>query len=429
MNPQDIVVLGAGLAGLGFARTLPGSRVFEAEDHPGGHAWSKPFAGTHYDQGAHICHAKDPEWLKLVYQAAGEVSQMERSTVKNYWRGHFFSYPVQNHLNELPLDIRIQALTDLVKAQVEYKGCEPQDYAQWCLYNYGHHLSDQFYRVFTEKYWRKPMEALGTDWLAGRLLPTQLDNILAGALAPQDEKQAVFRLFHYPKQGGFFRFFEALYQDVPISYQKRAVRIRASQKRVEFEDGSSCDFETLVSSMPLDKLVAIVDDAPKAVREAVKHLEHLVLICINYLVKSADLRPFDWMYIYDHEIEPSRVSVPSRLSSSAPGTDVASLQAEIFRRPDEPFNPQQLLDDTLVRLGPLLGYSPTRDVVDAEPVIVPYSYVVSTKARKAAVGVIHNWLAEVGIMPIGLYGQWKYMWSQDAYATGVEAANELMRGV
>ena len=46
MNPRDVAVLGAGLAGLGFARHWPGCIVYEAENEPGGQARSHEFCGA-----------------------------------------------------------------------------------------------------------------------------------------------------------------------------------------------------------------------------------------------------------------------------------------------------------------------------------------------------------------------------------------------
>ena len=43
---ESVIVLGAGLAGLGCARELPGCRVFEAAAEVGGHAASHPLGGA-----------------------------------------------------------------------------------------------------------------------------------------------------------------------------------------------------------------------------------------------------------------------------------------------------------------------------------------------------------------------------------------------
>jgi hypothetical protein len=38
---------------------------------------------------------------------------------------------------------------------------------------------------------------------------------------------------------------------------------------------------------------------------------------------------------------------------------------------------------------------------------------------------ISGWLESQGIVTAGLYGKWKYVWSDQAYASGVEAAGKV----
>jgi protoporphyrinogen oxidase len=125
-----VIVLGAGLAGLGCALELPGCRVYEAAAHPGGHAYSHPLGGVHFDQGAHISHTRDEAFRRLITETAGEVAEIAPSIVRNAWRGGWLTYPVQNHLRELPIEDRARALTDLVSAHME-RGTTPQDYLAW----------------------------------------------------------------------------------------------------------------------------------------------------------------------------------------------------------------------------------------------------------------------------------------------------------
>ena len=46
---DEVIILGAGLAGLGCARTLEGARIYEAAKHPGGHAFSHAVDGVFFD--------------------------------------------------------------------------------------------------------------------------------------------------------------------------------------------------------------------------------------------------------------------------------------------------------------------------------------------------------------------------------------------
>lgn len=421
MSRRNVMVLGGGLAGLGFARHYPGACVFEAEAEPGGYARSHEFAGVWFDRGAHICHSQDSEWLRLV-GAGGALHEMAASVVLNHKAGRWFAYPVQNHLADLPPAERDAALKSFLEAQEKYRGYEPRNYEEWCRFQYGDYLLENFYRLYTEKYWHVPMAELATDWLGGRLLPSQVETILAGAKGQQAEPQAVFRTFRYPRHGGFFALVKHLYSGVDLRLNKRAVRVDAARRRVDFADGTAENFETLVATMPLPELAALVPDAPPDIRAAAGRLRALRHYCVNFVVARANLTPANWCYIYDPETSVSRVSFPFSLAGEQNGR--TAVQAEVFlpagARPD----PESLRDRAVADLARLFGFS-AAEVLAAEVRCYPVSYVVSDLNRAEAVGRIRAWLRGRGIETAGLFGAWEYLWSDRAYASGRMLAEEL----
>ena len=421
MSSRNIVVLGGGLAGLGFARHVPGARVFEAEAEPGGYARSHEFAGVWFDRGAHICHSQDSEWLRLV-GAGGPLHEMAASVVLNHKAGRWFAYPVQNHLADLPPAERDDALKSFLEAQEKYRGREPKNYEEWCRFQYGDYLLENFYRLYTAKYWHVPMAELATDWLGGRLLPSQVETILAGARGRQAEPQAVFRTFRYPRSGGFFGLVKHLYAGVDLRLNKRAVRVDAARRRVEFADGAVEDYDTLVATIPLPELAGMVPDAPPEIREAAGRLRALRHYCVNFVVARGDLSPANWCYIYDPDIAVSRVSFPLSLAGEKAGR--TAIQAEVFTpaaaRPD----PESLRDRAVADLARMLGFS-AQEVLAAEVRGYPVSYVVSDLNRAAAVGRIRTWLRGRGIETAGLFGAWEYLWSDRAFASGRRLAEQL----
>jgi protoporphyrinogen oxidase len=426
MNHTNTIILGAGLSGLGCARALPGARVFEASSHPGGHCWSHELDGVFFDEGAHICHAKDPEWLKLLYNAAGAVEQIPASSVANYWQGHWFTYPVQNHLAELPVDARVAAMKGFITALQSRKDSEPANYLEWCRGQYGDFLTEQFYRPYTNKYWRVPMEELGTDWLSGRLLPSQIDRIIEGAFGKPQESQAVFARFHYPARGGFFAFFSPMYAGLNITYNAHAVEVRPDCKEVIFADGRVADYENLASSIPLPDLVRMMPDVPSAIRAAASALRHVQLLCVNIIVNRPNLTPHHWFYIYDEDMDVSRVKVNSNVAPSSVPEGRTALQCEIFRRMDEPMPVEALTEKAVKDIGRLLGFDPSRDVHVQAAVPVSHAYIISDLNRAAAVDTILPWLETQQIYPIGLFGRWKFIWSDAAYLSGMETGTRLI---
>lgn len=421
-----VIVLGAGLAGLGCARHLPGCRVFEAAAHPGGHAYSHRAGGVAFDQGAHICHSKDEELLALIGAETDRAHRIEPSTVRNVYRGGWLTYPVQNHLHELPTHERVRALTDLVRAHAERPEAGPADYLAWCRAQYGEYLTEEFYKPFTAKYWRVAMGDLGTDWLGGRLMPSQLDRVVAGAFGVPAPGQAVFARFRYPRAGGFFGFFAPLYDGLPIAYGERAVELDTTRRTVTFASGHKEHYDALASSIPLPDLIAITADAPGELRAAARRLRHTQLLCVNLIVDRPALTDCHWFYVYDGDIDAARVSVPSNLAPGSVPPGRTALQAEVFRRDDEPLDVDALTERVTRQLGRLLGFDPARDVSTVAAVPVRRAYVISDHARGPAVAALTSWLEERGVHSMGLYGRWKYIWSDEAYRQGRDTARAIL---
>ena len=419
------MILGAGLSGLGCARELPGARVFEAHAYVGGHAQSHALGGFHFDEGAHICHSRDQQYLDLVFASAERVRHVATSKVVNRSNGSWITYPVQNHLHELPSNERTQALTGFVKAQIERAAIIPSNYLDWCLNQYGEYLTEKYYAAYTDKYWRVPMKELATDWLSGRLLPAQVSRVIAGAVAKQTDDQAVFAAFHYPETGGYFSFFRQLYGTLNISLNARAVEVDLVGRSVGFADGSRADFTKLVSSLSLPALIRMIKDVPASVREAAGQLRHTQLLCVNLVINRPRLTDLHWFYIYDQEIEASRVSVVSNLGNEAAAERKTALQAEIFRRSDESMNVAQLVENTVEQLCKVLGFS-RADIDVVSPVVVPCAYIISDLNRARAVEHIQAWLHSHRVYCTGLLGNWKFIWSDAAFRDGIKSAHAIL---
>ncbi|QDT64273.1 protoporphyrinogen/coproporphyrinogen oxidase [Calycomorphotria hydatis] len=419
-----VVILGAGLSGLGCALELPGSRMYEAKSHLGGRAYSHVQGGCHFDQGAHISHTKNAGFIELTDRAAGRVVRFGNSNVKNYWDGSWMTYPVQNHLHELPTGLRIEAVTDLVNAHVDCANDKPGSYYDWCRAQYGNCLAENFYRIFTQKYWRCQPEDLATDWLGGRLLPSQLPRILAGAIAPQQEEQAAFAKFRYPAEGGYFRFFESLYESVDVKCNCRAAVIDTRSKYVEFENGAKEYFDNLVSSIPLNKLVHIIKDVPSRLIEAAQELHATQMLCVNMIIDRPGLTDAHWFYVYDPDIDVARVSVPSNLAPESAPRNATVLQAEIFRHDTEILDPTELVPAAQKQMQKMLGFNES-EVSMINHVHVPQAYIVSDHRRGAIVDELLEWLEQNGVHSVGLYGRWRYVWSDVAFVQGQQTALKI----
>ncbi len=81
--------------------------------------------------------------------------------------GLVFEYPVQNNLFRQSTRLRTQVLKELW-SEPNQKGV--LNYEDWLIAQYGRTLYEQFYKLYTLKYWRTVPSNMGIGWLKGRLL-------------------------------------------------------------------------------------------------------------------------------------------------------------------------------------------------------------------------------------------------------------------
>ncbi len=412
MNREELLILGAGLSSLGFYKAVNKGILYEQSDRPGGHAKSFKVGNSYFDQGAHICHSKSIEWLKKINTK--NINNIKGNVV-NYKNGEIISYPVQNNLIDLNQIDRVKALEGIFNtSKIKEK---PTNYLEWLLTQYGEFLTNHYYIPFTLKYWRTEPQNLSIDWLKGRLLPLDLNRILEGCFSKDNESQAAFNYFKYPKDGGFESFFSELYKFLPIKNNKKAVEINLKNKIVKFSDGTTTGYSKLVSSIPLKELCDISIDLPFELKELSKKLFYLNLIQINLITKkiSQKFKGVHWFYIYDEDIDISRVSLLHNIRGIVDSNSI--IQAEIFRRNDENYNLNNIVEKGVKDLIKILDIS-TEQIEIIEPKKIEYSYVISDKNKVEIVNKLIKYFECHDIKSIGLYGKWEYVWSDKAYENG-----------
>ena len=111
MNDYDIVVIGAGVSGLGFANWYrerdPAARVLvlEAESEPGGYCRTVVRDGFVWDYSGHFFHFKDAsieKWLRE-RMPGQDIRTVERQAKIRY-AGRDIDFPFQMHIHQLPRD-------------------------------------------------------------------------------------------------------------------------------------------------------------------------------------------------------------------------------------------------------------------------------------------------------------------------------------
>ena len=419
---MKFTIIGGGLSGLGFFLTEENSQIYEMSAKIGGHAKSRKFKDYYFDEGAHINHSKNKLWLDFINK---DNINTRKSEVRNFHKGIFFGYPIQSHLGHLKNIDKVRYINSFIISQVANAKVELKNYRDWCIAHYGIELSQDYYRVFTKKYWRTSMENLSVDWLKGRLIKSDFRDVLNGAFEIKSKDKSVFSYFKYPKKGGFENFFDKEYDYNRIKLNHKVTSIDLNNRIIEFNNEHTESFDTIINSMPLPELVKITKNVPSEVAKAAEELLFTSLIQLNVVVNRdmCDITDTTWFYVYDETTDIARVSIIDNLTSIN-NKDTIAFQVEIFRRNDEDYNVNEISIKGIRDLCQILKINEDA-ILDYETMFIKYAYVISDMRRAINVKLIEDYYESNKVFGVGLYGRWNYVWSDVAFQSGVDMAKKL----
>jgi hypothetical protein len=70
---------------------------------------------------------------------------------------------------------------------------------------------------------------------------------------------------------------------------------------------------------------------------------------------------------------------------------------------------------------------PDDKIVFREAMTIPYANIIFDLDRAAALKTVHGYLDDLGIGYCGRYGEWGYLWSDEAFLSGESAAQKALR--
>ena len=408
----DRIIIGAGLAGLGAAKR-GGGTILERSEGAFGHASSYEIDGCYYDHGAHICHSSNAQWLCEL--ELYNKYPVKKALVKNYYQGRFLGYPIQFHLRDLSPDVIVKCLTSYDSRP---KGDAVENYDQWCRFQYGDFITDQFYALYTSKYWRSKMCELDVDWLGGRVIPIEPSKVFNGALRHQSG-EVVFNEFRYPSSGGFQRFFSHFPKGLDIAFGETVVSVDLNSRLVETVSGSRFEYQRLVNTMALPRFLDILSPRLLDTHDlgATPYLNLIQsIVYVPRELFSADQK-CSWFYVYDPAIDFSRV-LNMDLVSNDEGNSYYRLQVETFRRSDETFVLREIEKNVLFGIKEIFSGKASDQISVRDIRNLGMSYVIPVRGLQQRVSRVIKQLEKFGIHSVGLFGRWKYIWSDEAFYSG-----------
>jgi len=430
-----VAILGSGMAGCGAAHQLAAegvsSLMFDKNTHAGGHTASHHHDGFVFDEGPHISFTKNERVRALLADNVEQKYEVLHAQVNNYWQGYWIKHPAQVNLHGLPEDLVVNILRDFVAAQQADEG--PIDnYADWLLASFGKTFAETYPMEYGLKYHTTPASNMSTDWLGPRLYRPELEEVLRGALSPSTADVHYVSDFRYPSHGGFESYLQPFFDVPDLHLGHELVALDPTGRQLTFANGMRVDYDHVISSIPLPKLIPLIDSVPSEVAEAASTLACTTCVLVNVGIDREDVSENHWTYFYDRDVFFTRVSFPHLQSPNNVRPGTSSIQAECYysdkyrpldRSADECIEPviADLRRCGLIREDDRILYSGAK--------VIPFANIIFDLDRADALATVHGYLDDVGVVYCGRYGEWGYQWTDESFLSGESAADTVLAGL
>jgi protoporphyrinogen oxidase len=425
----ELLIIGAGLAGLsaGYHAERLGLdyQVIEAGPCVGGLCRTVEKNGFLFDFSGHLLHLKDPYFQSLVKDLLSDNLNILFRNAAIFSHGVFTRYPFQANLYGLPPLVIKECLQEFVRSYYKYEDLPTGAYGtffEWIEAKLGRGIGRHFMFPYNEKLWTIPTEQLTCDWLSEYVPKPSLDDVFNGAFTDQDKGFGYNASFWYPQKGGIQALSDALAARTPrVRLNERVLSIDPRRHLVLCESGRQQHYKTLVNTMPLKRLCALIEDnlSPE-VQAAADKLRHNSLLIVNLGLRGE--RPTDkhWIYLPERHFTAYRVGSYSNFSRALVPPGTSSFYLEIAYQPEWKIDKEGLANQAVTQMEDLgLIHSPddilVSDVRDVECAYVIYDCNYARSRR-----TVLEYLKRQGIHSIGRYGNWEYSGMEEALSQGKE---------
>jgi protoporphyrinogen oxidase len=422
-----IAILGAGLTGMSAAielaeRGVP-HRIFEKLSVPGGHAVTVEDSGFRFDRTGHLLHLKSDAWRAQVLDWIGpDHVQIQRRSV--IWsNGVYTRYPFQANTYGLPPQVAYECVQGFIAAHFADNKPEPKNFEEFCFLHFGEGISRHFMIPYNSRLWGVHPREITSSWCQRFVPLPRLEDVIAGAVGLNDRELGYNSNFIYPRLG-IGQLAQGMARRVPkLELERCPERIDLAKRELVFAD-ERLPFDVLVSTIPLPKLLGLIELLPERVREAASKLRCSHLHYLDLALRRKPGQDFHWAYVPEAKYPFYRVGCYSHFSDALAPAGKSSLYVELADRTEPDL--ERVLPEVargLIEMGVIDAAS---EIEFARARRIDYAYVIFDHDYFAALEVIRPFLEDVRIISTGRYGEWNYSAMEDAIVFGKTAAERAL---
>ncbi|MFH1434291.1 MAG: FAD-dependent oxidoreductase [Pseudomonadota bacterium] len=429
-SKTDILIIGAGLAGMSAAARLRGKcrvRIVEKEDRPGGLVVTDEVKGFRFDRTGHLLHLRDPSIRKWILGLMGGTMTVVHRMSRIFSNGVYTRYPFQSNTFGLPPQAARECLEGYLKVWRNPPRLKIRSFMDFINVHFGEGFAKHFMVPYNRKIWGVHPRDMTADWCARFVPVPRLEDVLAGAVGLHDRELGYNKKFYYPRLG-IGRLSEALARSVgrhtEIELGKAVASIDHCRRTATLKSGEKIHYKHIISSMPLKALGRCIENPPAAAAEAFSLLRCNPLRYLDVALKTRPGTPYHWSYVPSTGIPFYRVGAYSNFSPALVPRGCGSLYVELASRgPIAMTRLMPSVSKNLVAMGIIRRAS---DIKFAIPKSIDYAYVVYDHDHSRATAAIARFLEKNGVFSIGRYGGWNYSAMEDALIMGRETALKII---
>jgi protoporphyrinogen oxidase len=312
----------------------------------------------------------------------------------------------------------------------------------WVVGNFGRTMFNIYFKQYSEKVWGINCNRISAEWVAQRIKGLSLAKAVKNAFFKFTCKDipTLTDNFIYPKLG-IGRISERLKDEIEKQnavYTGTSVEsINHSQFRIDsivVRDENSTRIvhgKEFISSMPVTKLVRILNPAPPAdILDAVSKLKFRDLVIVTIMVDRKRVTDQTWIYIPEQKIPFGRIHEPTNWSKKMAPEGKTLIVMEFFSFKGDPVwneTDERLKDVTLENLAKL-GFIKRHEVIDSMVVRVPQAYPLFEVGYKKLCQKVYDYLGLFSNLHFaGRTGMFRYYNMDHAIESGLDTAEWIIQ--
>ncbi|TSC57565.1 MAG: amine oxidase [Candidatus Peregrinibacteria bacterium Greene0416_19] len=453
--PEDILILGAGPAGMACAMELcragRGMTMVEKAPQVGGLAKTLQFEepdGTYRtDIGPHRFYSKNPYLYRFIEDLLGEQWRKVPRHTRFYVRGKFYDYPIRlaNVLRQIGIvsagrmarDFLWERMRSLVHRD------PPRTFEEYAVREFGRSLASFNMLQYTEKIWGIPCSQISVDWAVQRIGGLSVFATIRKALFSRSQgPKTLVDSFYYPSRGSGL-IYEAIRDRIQAAGSRLLLRtepirilrdgLRVTEVTVRTAEGEHAFRPSSVaSSIPITRAIELFDPPPpSAVREAAAGLRFRAQVYLFLTVNKPSVTRDNWIYFPDTSIPFGRVSEMKNFSAEMCPAGKTSLFVEFFCfEGDEVWqaSKEDLFDRTMTVLE-RIGLLFRSGVTSVHHIRAAHVYPLYDLDYDRRLTVILEWLDGLeNFYAIGRPGRFRYTNQDHSLEMGILAAQSILTG-